>query len=144
MSALGKLQMSDKATMRLSKSIFILIAFAALLSPSAWAFNHLDCESSLHGWTVSSGGTASILLNEQRTSATFDEDESSLLLVRDGKGKEIASVSPWNGVLLQKGKFATKKKYKFNFETDKKTQFTLVIKAPKSKTKHRLSCQFTP
>lgn len=128
-----------------TKSMFkgFLVLFMILFGGSAWGFDRLLCDSTLRGWTVhNQSQPGRPQLSKKNASAEFKRKESKILVVRDQSKKEIAAISPWNGVSLIKGKTAQSKGYKFIFNSNE-TGFSLEVREPKSKVQQKVACRFT-
>lgn len=119
--------------------------FIFLLALQCEAFDKILCDSSMKSWSVHTSlkSHQGVVLNAVQQSVKLDKKKSTMLLVRDNQGRQIASVLPWNGVTFLKGKTATKEQYKFDFKSDDYSWFTVDISEPKSKSKHSLSCRMT-
>lgn len=135
---------ADRFQMTKRLTDLILILLFSLSSSAAWSFDKLLCEASLSDWSVYNSLQAKEgILNRAVASIALTRDMSSVLLIRDQQGNKIASILPWNGVVLLKSKMANSNKYKFNFNTDDSTSFSLEVLEPKSSVGHQLSCRFS-
>ncbi|WP_413557326.1 hypothetical protein [Bdellovibrio sp. HCB209] len=125
--------------MKQVSTLFILL----ILSSVAQAFDRMNCDSDLGNWTVhNSIKGKSETLSATTSTAYLKRDQSMMLIVRDDRKKDIAIVSPWNDIQFFEGKKIDKSKYKFDFKTDRETQFTLNI-TDSAKKVHSLSCKMT-
>ena len=133
------MQYTDTEPMKLT--LFTLIL--AILSKEAFAFDRIACESTLGNWTVHNKlKSKDVVLSTKYPTTLLKRDDSLMLVVRDERGKDIAFVSPWNDIQFFKGKKIDKSKYKFDFKTDRETQFTLDI-TDAAKQVHSISCKLT-
>jgi hypothetical protein len=82
------------------------------------------------------------VLSSNSPNAYLKRDKSMMLIVRDERKRDIAVVSPWNDIQFFKGKKIDLSKYKFDFKTDRETQFTLDI-TDSAKQTHSVSCKLT-
>ncbi|QDK36293.1 hypothetical protein [Bdellovibrio sp. NC01] len=121
-----------------------LICILILSAMPAHGFDKVLCDSTLDDWSVHNGtGKKNLILNKLQNSAFMSKKQSQMLIVKDRKNRQIASVLPWDGITLLQSKTAKKENYKFTYQSDNYSWFTLQIESPATKAKHNLNCRLT-
>lgn len=121
----------------------IKILFLALtISYQANAFDKILCQTQMQEWIVTlTEDNRTAVLNPNKQSITLTAKQSETLIIKDTDNNIVASIFPWNGLYVRKGK-NLHGKYSISF-SESKIGFEVEVTEKNSKFVRRLSCRFT-
>lgn len=117
---------------------YLLIILICLIWPfSGFAFDRINCESSLYDWSVWNGrGKKNKVLFALRPSIQLAEIDSRVLIVKDERGNNVAEILPWDGIDL----VMTSKQTKYKFDSDNLSWFEITFQ---DKYARKLLCRLS-
>lgn len=128
----------------LKKSRYYILSLSLVIPVKSLSFDKLICDSSLKNWSVHANEKKnSVVMNRTIPTTSLSREKSLLLLIHDENLKEVAYVSPWNGIQYYKTKSSIRDKNIYSFKTDSETWFDLEIKSPRTKHNYAISCHLS-
>ena len=118
------------------KSLFFLSLF--FLS-SAQGFDHLDCDSKLHGWIITKEESTKTAVMTPKSPRAKLNSSFPRLFIKNSDNENVAEVFPLNGLYVRANK-TLEKKYEVSSKEDQ-FGFTVSVKTKADGSLRTLDCR---
>lgn len=123
------------------KILYVLL-LTLTLTYQTNAFDRILCDSQMQEWIITlTQDNKTAVLTPYKQSVTLTAKQSEILIIKDNNNKVVASIFPWNGLYVRKGK-NLHDIYSIS-SSESSMGFEVEVSEKNNKFIRRLSCRFT-